>query len=118
MVYFMQVQTGVNTETAAGVGMCVKRKMCIRDRAEAPGDYLQRVIYAIMIYENFNRSTTQRWCENVLFCLGRRLMTLGIMQVSTTKFIHNAESVELGCRKIKESFQEYVKVAKKENYQG
>lgn len=45
-------------------------------------------------------------------------MTLGIMQVSTTKFIHNAESVELGCRKIKESFQEYVKIAKKENYQG
>lgn len=40
-------------------------------------------------------------------------MTLGIMQVSTTKFIHNAESVELGCRKIKESFQEYVKIAKK-----
>jgi hypothetical protein len=87
-------------------------------QAEAPGDYLQRVIYAIMIYENFNRPTTQRWCENVLFCLGRRPMTLGIMQVSTTKFIHNAESVELGCRKIKESFQEYVKIAKKENYQG
>ena len=54
----------------------------------------------------------------MLFCLGRRPMTLGIMQVSTTKFIHNAESVELGCRKIKESFQEYVKNAKKENYQG
>ena len=73
---------------------------------------MQRVIYAIMIYENFNRPTTQRWCENVLFCLGRRPMTLGIMQVSTTKFIHNAESVELGCRKIKESFQEYVKIAR------
>ena len=26
MVYFMQVQTGVNTEIAAGVGMCVKRR--------------------------------------------------------------------------------------------
>lgn len=26
MVYFMQVQTGVNTETAAGVGMCVKEE--------------------------------------------------------------------------------------------
>ena len=26
MAYFMQVQTGVNTEIAAGVGMCVKRR--------------------------------------------------------------------------------------------
>ena len=26
MAYFMQVPTGVNTEIAAGVGMCVKRR--------------------------------------------------------------------------------------------
>lgn len=87
-------------------------------QVEAPGDYLQRVIYAIMIYENFNRPITQRWCENVMFCLGRKPMTLGIMQVSTTKFIHNAESIELGCRKIKKSFQEYVENAEKQNNYG
>lgn len=81
----------------------------------APGNYLQRVIYSIMIYEDYNRTAIQRWFENILFFLGKRPMTLGIMQVKTTTFLHNAESVELGCKKIKKSFEEYVEEVKREN---
>ena len=83
----------------------------------APGNYLQRVIYSIMIYENFNRTKTQRWGENIIFLLGKRPMTLGIMQVKTLKFIRDAQSVEMGCQKVKQSFEEYVERASRENDQ-
>lgn len=84
----------------------------------ASGNYLQQVIYAIMIYENFNRTATQRWCENILFRLGKRPMTLGIMQVKTNDYITNAKSVELGSKKIKNSFDEFVETAVADNPYG
>lgn len=80
-----------------------------------PGNYLQTAAYAIMIYENYNRTWTQRLGENILFFFGKRPMTLGIMQVRTIKFIRNAESIELGCQKIKESYEAYLAEALERN---
>ena len=97
-------------------------------------NYLQGVTYSIMIYEDFNRTKTQRWCENILFILSSWFfrwrykaadssedeeggktawpgMTLGIMQVRTQNYINNKESVKAGCEKIIQSMETYIEKA-------
>lgn len=83
----------------------------------ASGNFLQSVIYAVMIYEDYNRPRTHRWCENIFFRLGRRPMTLGVMQVMTSVFIDDARSVELGSKKIRQSFERFVQ-EKIDEYDG
>ncbi|MBQ7410430.1 MAG: hypothetical protein IJW20_03500 [Clostridia bacterium] len=61
------------------------------------------LVFAIMIYENFNRPWFVRCFEN-LKCLIFRKATLGIMQVTTSKLISDVESIELGINKIKENY--------------
>lgn len=59
----------------------------------------ERLVYAVLIYENFNRPKVYRLIENMLFHVGLA-KTLGIMQVTTDKYINDRESVTLGSTKI------------------
>ena len=55
-----------------------------------------------MIYEDFNRPMIVRWIEYLSFFISKKKHTLGIMQVMTSKYINNEESIRLAIRKIKE----------------
>lgn len=59
----------------------------------------EALIYAVLIYEAFNRPKAYRIIENVLFRIGLA-KTLGIMQVTTSSFIDDEGSVRLGAKKI------------------
>lgn len=59
----------------------------------------EALIYAVLIYEAFNRPKIYRAVENVLFRIGLA-KTLGVMQVTTSNFIDDNESVRLGATKI------------------
>lgn len=59
----------------------------------------EALIYAVLIVEAFNRPKLYRLVENVLFRFGLA-KTLGIMQVTTDKYINDEESVRLGATKI------------------
>ena len=63
------------------------------------------VVYAIMIYEAHNRPVWIRMMEYItkLFC-PKKLMSLGIMQFQTTRWISNRTSVLLAIRKLYKSF--------------
>ncbi len=60
---------------------------------------LEALVYAIMIFEAFNRPRVMRAVENLAFRFGRA-RTLGIMQVTTYTPISDSESVRLACKKI------------------
>lgn len=74
---------------------------------ELDNDVLKATTYAIIIYENFNRSAAVRWVENVSFKLTGRPHTLGIMQVRSDEFINDKQSVALGTKKIRSSYEAY-----------
>jgi hypothetical protein len=59
----------------------------------------EALIYAVLIYEAFNRPKVYRIMENIIFRIGLA-KTLGIMQVTTSNFIDDEESVRLGATKI------------------
>jgi len=56
---------------------------------------VQALIYAVMIYEAFNRPKLYRLAEYCVFMLGAA-RTLGVMQVQTKSYISEERSVELG----------------------
>lgn len=59
----------------------------------------EALIYAVLIVEAFNRPKLYRLIENVLFYLGFA-KTLGVMQVTTERYINDEESVRRGATKI------------------
>ena len=59
-----------------------------------------QVIYAIMIYENFNRPKIVRWIEYIHFWITKKPHTLGIMQVTSSKWINDEQSISLATDKI------------------
>ena len=65
-----------------------------------------RVVYAIMIYEDYNRPFGVRLVEWVMKAtfFRRRTMSLGIMQVRTSRLISSRESVKLAVSPIINSF--------------
>lgn len=65
---------------------------------------ITNLIYAIMIFENFNRPAFIRIFENFK-CLFGIQATLGIMQVKTNTIISNKQSIELGCKIIEEKYE-------------
>ncbi|WP_216595894.1 hypothetical protein [Flammeovirga sp. OC4] len=60
---------------------------------------IECLIFSVLIYENFNRPKLIRAIENQFFKFGKA-KTLGIMQVTTDKFIDDNESVRLGSLRI------------------
>lgn len=75
---------------------------------------LQRIIYAIMIYENYNRPFVIRMLEYIKF-LFKGEATLGVMQFKTSKIITDEQSVKSGYNKIKEKYKQYKTKTETEN---
>lgn len=75
--------------------------------------FFTQVVYAIMIYENFNRPKIVRWIENIHFWITKKPHTLGIMQVTSSKWINDEQSISLATDKIISDceciIQEYAK---------
>jgi hypothetical protein len=65
---------------------------------------LRQIALAIIIYENFNRPKLFRIIEYINHFFNRKEHTLGIMQVSSTKFIGDKESAKLGIQKLIHDF--------------
>lgn len=56
-------------------------------------DFYEALTYSIMIYEDFNRPIIVRWVEYIHFWITKKPHTLGIMQVTTEKYITDKESI-------------------------
>lgn len=80
----------------------------------APEDQeeLIRLVYAIMIYEDYNRPFMIRALERFIKAIFRKhqVMTLGIMQVSTREMITDRESIGLAIEKISGPFLDRASV--------
>ena len=73
------------------------------------------IVYAIMILNNYERPKILRKFDNAIFKINGAPKKLGIMQVSSKKFITDSESIELVCKKI-DKIGEKVKDNKKDSY--
>lgn len=72
---------------------------------------IQLLIYSILIYEAFNRPKYARMIESLVFPL-ELSKTLGLMQVTTEKYITDEESVRLGAQMIIDSHQKHLDESK------
>lgn len=75
---------------------------------------LHKIVYAIMIYENFNRPFLIRIIEKTKFLITGKA-TLGVMQVSSRVFINDRTSVKLGYRILKKSYFDKKKEIKEKD---
>lgn len=71
-------------------------------------EILESLVYAIIIYEDFNRPKLARQVENLKFRLTKKPHTLGVMQVRSEKLISDLESVKLGTEKIVNAYKKYI----------
>jgi hypothetical protein len=71
-------------------------------------EILESIVYAIIIYEDFNRPKIARQVENLKFKLTKKPHTLGVMQVRSDKLISDLESVKLGTEKIVKAYKNYL----------
>ncbi len=76
---------------------------------------LEAVVFAILIYEDFNRPKVVRILENINQRLTKKTHTLGVMQVKSDKIISDLESVKLGTEKVIKSYRKYLNNLSKEN---
>jgi hypothetical protein len=74
-------------------------------RKETDNVRLRQIALAIVIYESFNRPAFLRLFEYITHFFSRRPHSLGIMQVTSKKFIGNKESVKLGTQKLCRDFE-------------
>lgn len=77
----------------------------------------EALIYAVLIVEAFNRPKLFRLIENLLFYIGSA-RTLGIMQVTTNRYITDEESVYLGAEKIVKDHIKAELIVKSRRYPG
>ncbi len=66
------------------------------------------IIYAILIFENFNRPRIVRWVERVWVRISNNNVTQGIMQVSSNKEISDKKSVINGTKNLYENYKKYL----------
>ncbi len=78
----------------------------------------EAITYSIMIYEDFNRPKLIRLIEYLRFFITRKPHTLGIMQVTTDKWINNKKSIYLAMERIKHSGEEYIEKYKDYEYRN
>jgi hypothetical protein len=69
---------------------------------------LESIVYAVLIYEDFNRPKIVRIIENICFMMGGKAKTLGVMQVYSKRLLTDKESVELGTQKIVAAYNQYI----------
>lgn len=78
---------------------------------------IHALIYAIMIYEDFNRPKAARIVENIKFRFSKKPMTLGVMQVRSDELINDTQSVMKGVNKILNDMKE-IRDNKEIEYEG
>ena len=81
-------------------------------------EMLESIVYAVIIYEDFNRPKIARWIENLKFTVTKKPHTLGVMQVRSDRLLSDFESVQLGSEKIVEAYKKYIEklVEKNESF--
>lgn len=79
---------------------------------------LSNIIYAIMIFENNRRNSLARRYDYFKFRLNGNTQKLGIMQIESSSFISDIQSIELAHKKIDKIYKEIVgtKSKPKKNY--
>lgn len=70
--------------------------------------FLEIIVYSILIYEDFNRPKLVRYVENLRFKITKKEHSLGVMQIKTKTLISDKESVELGVKKILRAYDAYL----------
>lgn len=75
-------------------------------------DTFNLIIYAILIFENFNRPRVIRFVERIWVRIIRRNVTQGIMQKSSKTVISDLESVKLGTQFL---FDKFIKLKESNN---
>lgn len=63
-------------------------------------DSRKLVVYAIMIFNNFNRPSIFRKIDDIIFKINNKPRRLGIMQIMSKKYINDYESINITCKKI------------------
>ncbi len=79
-------------------------------------EILESIVYAILIYEDFNRPKMARLIESISFFLSRKPHTLGVMQVLSKKMLTDEESVFLGTKKIVNAYHKYMTENNERNF--
>lgn len=79
-------------------------------------DFYEALTYSIMIYEDFNRPIIVRWVEYMCFWATKKPHTLGIMQVTTEKYINNEESIIQAMLIIQNLGNEFIRKYEKSEY--
>ena len=64
-------------------------------------DFFKAIVYAIMVYEDFNRPVPARMIERVLYRYSRKPHTYGIMQMTSRVPLSDEQSLIQACGKIK-----------------
>lgn len=62
---------------------------------------LELAVYSLMIYHNSKRNSFQRKLDNILFKIDSKKRCLGIMQIESSKFISDIESIEIVTKDLK-----------------
>lgn len=70
---------------------------------------INRIIYSIMIYENYKNPPFMRKLDALLVKYGKEPTELGIMQVKTNKVITDEESIKMASTKISKIYEKEVK---------
>ena len=78
-------------------------------------EILESIVYAIIIYEDFNRPKIARKIENLKFKVTKKPHTLGVMQVRTDRFLSDNESVRLGTKKIVKAYKNHIEKLEETN---
>lgn len=70
---------------------------------------INRIIYSIMIYENYKNPLLMRKLDTLLVKYGTEPTELGIMQIKTNKVITDEESIKMAVNKINKIYEKEVK---------
>lgn len=62
---------------------------------------LELAVYSLMIYQNSKRNSFQRKIDNILFKIDSKKRCLGIMQIESSKFISDIESIDIVTKDLK-----------------
>lgn len=73
-----------------------------------PGTTQRRILFAIMITEDLNRPKLTRFIEKLVFRIFDSMST-GIMQVQSSRYLSDSESIQLACKIIKSSYSHHLK---------
>ena len=90
-----------------------KLKYRFFDECDVPEKELSNVLYSIMIYHNYHRSKFLRRMDYIRFRLNGQKQKLGIMQVESSRFISDSESILLTYQKLLKLYEKEKSSRKK-----